>query len=379
MKPLSSSLYNKRNKKKIFVSINAVMVAVCFIWVLYTFTQSILVMVNRNATAVYKDSAAIMSYGQKSIDTGIINDISKNENVDRIVPTILKYGIEYSIPGSNDRARAVPIRTEDRDYFMKKLGIKLVEGNLPEEGKNEIAVNKDIAKNRHLKIGDKVGDGVNRFDSIPGVYKITGLLDSEPTISLLSANDSIYPGYKNEQMILKMGFYVFPKDGKKAAMDTYMESLPQSKADISTMSIVSKDFERNLGSLKVIDVISILAIVVMVVTVGSSKYAQYINRKEELGLLNAVGYNKSQILIRTSKEVIIVNLLGFIFGAALGIIMSYVLAGGLWEPVGAKGFLYTTKGFIEGALVPLFTILFSIIPINNLINKLDPIKMIEKN
>lgn len=262
---------------------------------------------------------------------------------------------------------------------MEKLGIKLVEGNLPEEGKNEIAVNKDIAKNRHLKIGDKVGDGVNRFDSIPGVYKITGLLDSEPTISLLSANDSIYPGYKNEQMILKMGFYVFPKDGKKAAMDTYMESLPKSKADISTMSIVSKDFERNLGSLKVIDVISILAIVVMVVTVGSSKYAQYINRKEELGLLNAVGYNKSQILIRTSKEVIIVNLLGFIFGAALGIIMSYGLAGGLWEPVGAKGFLYTTKGLIEGALVPLFTILFSIIPINNLINKLDPIKMIEKN
>lgn len=378
MKQLSPLLYNRRNKKKILASINAVMVAVCFVWVLYTFTDSILAMVTRNATAIYKNSAAVMRY-EKPIDTSLINEITNNKNVDRIVPTVFKYGISYRIPGSSDIARAVPIRAKDMDYFMKKQGIKLIEGNLPEEGKNEIAINKDIAKNRHVKIGDIVGDGVEKFDSLPGEYKIVGILDSGPTISVLSANESILPGYKNEQTILGGGFYVFPKSGRKAAMDSYIGSLSQSRYDIYTESIVSKDFERDLGSLKVIEVISILAIIVMVITVGSSKYAQYINRKEELGVLNAIGYNKKQILSRTFKEVLIVNVLGFVLGIAMGVIMSYGLARGLWEPVGCKGFLYSAKGLIEGTLVPLFTILFSIIPINNLINKLDPIKMIEKN
>lgn len=379
MKPLSPLLYNKRNKKKIFASINAVMVAVCFIWVLYTFTQSILAMVERNAISVYKNAAEVMNYEQKSIDAGLIKDISENKSVDRIIPTVFHYGIAYSVPGVSDRGQAVPLRSLDMDYFMKKEGIRLIQGYLPREGLNEIALNKSIAANRGLKIGDKVGDSVFKYDNLPGEYKIVGILDGEPLISILSANESIFPDYKNEQKALGVSFYVFPRNGKKEAMDSYIAGLPDNKANTFTEDAVNKELYKNLGALRVIDIISILSIIVMVVTVGSSKYAQYINRKEELGLLNAVGYNKGQILSRTFKEVVIVNILGFISGIALGIITSYGLSKGLWEPKGAEGFLFTIKSLTESALIPLFTILFSIIPINNLINKLDPIKMIEKN
>lgn len=379
MKPLSSSLYNIRNKRKILTSINAVMIAVCFIHVLYAFTQSIITMVNRNDVAAYKKAAIVMNYGEKPIDRGLIKAIERNGNVERVVPTPIGYGIRFSIPGDSDRAVAFPIRPVDRDYFMKKYGIQLILGEMPREGQNEIAINKDVAKNRKIKIGDKVGDGVYQFDNLRGEYTVVGMLDSESLISILSSNNNIFPDYKNEEAILERSFFVFPRQGKKAAMDQYIESLPKDKVDTYTESIFLKHLEKNLGALRVIDIISILSIIVMVVTVGSSKYAQYINRKEELGVLNALGYTKAQILNRTLIEVVVVNFIGFILGIVLGIILSYGLTKGLWEPQGGEGFLFTVKGFVVSAFVPLFTILFSIIPINNLINKLDPIKMIEKN
>ena len=112
---------------------------------------------------------------------------------------------------------------------------------------------------------------------------------------------------------------------------------------------------------------------------GSSKYAEFFNRKEELGLLNALGYSKSIILKRAFSEVVIINFLGFLLGIALGYIVSAINTKVIWQPCGAKGFLFTIKGLSVATFVPLFTTLFTIIPINNLINKLDPIKMIEKN
>jgi ABC-type antimicrobial peptide transport system permease subunit len=378
MKPLSPILYSKRNKKKIFASINAVMLAVLFLYVLYTFSQTLMSMQWRNHIPVYKKAASVMNYDQNPIDKKLIKSITDNESVERIIPTIFDYGIRYSIPGAADSAEALPIRIADRDYFMRKLGIKLIAGELPREGLKEIAINKDIAKNRNVKIGDMVGDSVNKFDDLPGEYLVVGLLSSDTLVSILSVNESIYPDYKDEAHIMELSFYVFPKAGKKAVLDKYISSLPKDKVRISTEDSVMKQFQRSSAALKVIDIIAILSIIVMVITVGSSKYAQYINRKEELGLLNAIGYNKNQILVKTFKEVVAINLFGFILGILLGIMVSLGLDKSLWSPKGAAGLLYTNKGFIVAMFVPMFTILFSIIPINNLINKLDPIKMIEK-
>jgi putative ABC transport system permease protein len=379
MKPLSPLLYSMRNRKKVFVSIKAVMLAVSFLYILYSFTNSIMDMEMRNGVPIYEKAAVVMNSQGKPIDSSLIKEIKNNENVERVVPTIFNYNIRYKIPGVSDRASAVPIRNSDINYFMEKLGIKLIAGDLPKEGLKEIAINKDIAKNRGVKIGDKVGNNVNQFDTLPGEYEVVGVIDSESLISILSVNNSIYPNYNNEEAAFGTSFYVFSKEGKKAAMDKYISSLPNDKARYEIEKTVKEHAEKASSSLKVMDIIAILSIIVMVINVGSAKYAQYLNRKEELGLLNAIGYNKDQILYKTFKEVVIVNLIGFALGIIGGFIVSYLINKGLWEPSGARGFLYTTKGFVVSVFVPLFTILFSIIPINNLVNKLDPIKMIEKN
>lgn len=379
MKALSPFLYSRRNKRKVFASVNSVMIAVSFLFVLYAFLQSMMFFQERKAIYIYDNVAKVSSYGEKPIDKTLINDIIKNDDVDRIIPIKTNFAIKYVIPGASDRARILPVLEEDREYFMDKLNIKLLQGRLPKEGLMEIAINKDIAKNRKVKLGDKVGDSVNKFDSLPGEYEIVGIIDDESLTSIISVNKSNFPNYNNREESLSIGFYVFPKQGKKEAMDKYLSGLSNDDVSIFTKKTAGEYFDRTAGALKVIDIISILSIVVMVLTVGSSKYAQYLNRKEELGVLNALGFNKDQILKKAFKEVAIVNLFGYILGLILGFVVSLILSKVLWEPCGAKGFLFTNKGIIVSSFIPLFTILFSIIPINIMINNLDPIKMIEKN
>ncbi|MFA9398349.1 MAG: ABC transporter permease [Clostridiaceae bacterium] len=379
MKAFSPFLYSKRNKRKVFASLNAVIIAVSFLFVLYAFMQSMIFFQERKFLYLYDNIASVSTYGANPIEKEIIEKIKENENVETVIPANRNFSIYYKIPGIIDTSLAIPILEQDRDYFMDKLNIKVLEGRLPKEGLMEIAINKDIAINRKLILGDKVGDSVNKLDNIPGEYEIVGILDDVAVTSIMSVNDRNMPNYKNREELLTRGFYVFPKEDKKEAMDKYISSLEKDKVSITTKEIAVDYFNKSASSTKVIDVIAILSIVVMVLTVGSSKYAQYLNRKEELGVLNALGFNKSQILKRAFNEVVIVNLFGYILGIVLGIILSYLLAKGLWESCGVKGFLYTGKGIVIASFIPLFTILFSIIPINMMINKLDPIKMIEKN
>lgn len=379
MKVMSPLLYSRRNKRKVFAAINSVMIAVSFLYILYAFVNSITYMQERNSIYKYENASIVTSYGKNIIDTAVIDRISKNENVDRLIPTSINYGIKYVIPGISDQTSTLPIREFDMEYFMNKEGIKLINGRLPKDGVFEIAINKDIAINRKVTIGDKVGDSINKFDSLQGEYVIVGIIESKALISILSVNESLYQNYKNEENLFCRGFIVYPKDGKKQAMDKFLTDFKSDETRIINIDTQIEAFKNTTGVLKVLDIIAILSIIVMVITVGSSKYAQYLNRKEELGIINAIGYSKNRILSKTLKEVLLTNIVGFIAGVILGFIMSYMLAKNLWEPNGVKGCLYTNKSFVVGLFVPIFTTLFTIIPINNLINKLDPIKMIEKN
>ena len=142
---------------------------------------------------------------------------------------------------------------------------------------------------------------------------------------------------------------------------------------------MNKQFEKDTGFLEILDVISILTIVLMVITVGSSKYIEFLSRREELGILNAIGYSKKQILKRAVVEVICINTISYVLGLAMGIITSYISKKYFFEGSGLVGTVFNVKAFIVAAYIPLFTSLFTIIPINLIINKLDPINMIENN
>lgn len=374
MKVLSILNYSIKNKEKIVSSIIPVLIAVSFLYLINTFVKSVEKSLYKLNVDSCKYHAAIMSCDNENI----IKEVKDNENVERLVP-FMKYGIKYSIPGSLSYADIIGLDDENMNYFLEKESIQIMNGRLPEKGKKEIALNYLVAKNKKVAIGDSVGNALDKFDGINGEYKVVGILKGENMLSVASFNSEISKDYNDNEKSLQRGVMVFPKKNRINEVNKLIEHLPKGEAVYSTFNILSEQFHEVEGSIRVLEVISILSIFLMVITVGSSKYVEFFNRKEEIGILNAIGYTKEQILKRAVSEVVAVNTISYVLGLLLGIGLSYLVKRNIFDKVGAIGVVFNAKALLVSLYIPLFTAVFTIVPINVMINKLDPVDMIENN
>ena len=260
---------------------------------------------------------------------------------------------------------------------MQKHKITIKEGRLPSEGNKEVALDLKVAKNKKVKLGDKIGNSVTIDDFLNGEYTVVGLLEEKDFISLIPYNTSSVPLKLNEISMLERAALIFPKESKLSQLDDLVSSYPKNKVSAFTFSEVIKLFNNYLSIFRTLDMICIIAIIVMVISVGSSKYAQFYSRKQEFGVLNALGYTKTLIMKKAFMEILLVNTLGFAFGLGFGVLFSFLITNAAFTAVGAIAVIFCAKAFIIAAFIPLFTTLFTLIPVNRMINKLDPIVMIE--
>lgn len=379
MKPLSALTYSKNNKKKFITSIIPIVVAVSFLFVIQTFVKSLGDTMYQLNIGPYKTNMSLYSSeDNKSIPENIINTLSNNSNVEKVIP-FLPYETRYTIPGSMTSASISGIRPEDINYVMKKHKITLKEGRLPLENYREVALDYNVAKNKKIKLGDKIGNSIDKEDSLDGEYTVVGILNGPDYLSLAPYNTTpLIPSIK-ETTLMQKSILIFPKEGRTKQVDDLLLSLPKNEVRAMTLSVITKVFNKSMSTMQTLDMICILAIIVMVISVGSSKYVQFFSRKQEFGVLNAMGYTKAKIMKKAFIEVLIVNILGFALGLGFGVLNSALINNAAFKSVGAVSIYFSSKAFLMALYIPLFTTLFTLIPVNRMINKLDPIVMVEGN
>lgn len=367
MKPLSFFNYGRNNKGKVIRSMKAILVAVAFLIVLYAFIETIYKIQYDKWVSPFEYSTTI-TFNEGIYDKEkILDEIRNNENLKEIVEVNKLHGIRYSGPGFLDNAVAIGVKERDQDKFLKNQNITLEQGVLPKDEQKEIAINKSIAKNRNLHLGDMIGSDENSFDTLPGAYKIVGFVEGKGLYSIYSAKE-----------VEKVDtYFLFPKDGKIDSLN--QDIIPMAKENFiaENLSFAIDNFNKSMKALKSADIITVLALIVMIITVGTAKYAEFLNRKEEIGTLNSIGYSKQYLMKRAFTEVLIVNLIGLTLGVVVGIGIDYIICKVFWAKIGFDGSLITKEGVAISILLAMFTTLFTIIPINNTILKLDSINIIE--
>lgn len=377
MKPLSALNYSKNNKKKLITSTVSIMVAVLFLFVFQTLIKSLYNTLYELNTNSYNTHIRIFSVERDhQISENIINEIKNNSNVEKIIPFI-PYRTLYTIPSSMTSTEVLGIRVEDMDYMMQKHKITLKEGRLPLEGHKEVALDSRVAKNKAAKLGDKIGNSINKNDSLDGEYTVVGLLEGKGFISLMPYNTSTAPLELSETSLLQKSALIFPKENKLNQVDKLVSSYSKSEVNSFTLSEIIKLVNASSSVVKTLDMICIIAIIVMVISVGSSKFVQFYSRKQEFGVLNALGYTKIEIMKNAFMEILLVNTLGFILGIGFGVLVSFFAFNALFTSIGAISVFFCSKAFLIALFIPLFTTLFIFIPVNRMINNLDPIIMIE--
>lgn len=317
MNPLSACNFFRHNKRKFISSIIIIVVAICIVYIMECFLESIFESNRATNGTCFKYSSVILSTQLvPEIPQAVVKSLENDASVEKLVPVSAQY-INFTIPvspthafvfGTNDAA--------DQEILVKKYNIKFLSGRLPESGKNEIALDSNIAINNRLKIGSHVGIDLDKSQALLGNYVVVGLLENDSHISLMG---SPTPEQYSSSTLKRgaAGLLVFPKEGCFTQAEKASMSLMSQGLDIYTLTRYNNLIKANSATSKTLDMIVVLLILVMLVCLVCSKYAQYFARKSELGILGALGYTRHEIMMRTFWEVVITNLAGFIVGQCL--------------------------------------------------------------
>ncbi|ADU26686.1 ABC transporter permease [Ethanoligenens harbinense] len=378
MQPLSPILYFRRNKRRFFASVTSIVTAICFLYIMESFVHSIMQSVLATDGAYLQVAMDVFpSSTVPQVPAKTIRDLENNPHIDRLIP-VSEQTISFNIPGTSNGISVYGVSNSDRAYFLSKFGIHVLQGRLPQNGRNEIAVDERIALNNHLHVGSHVGSDLDKTQDLQGNYTVVGILRGNSSLSLMG---SPYPEQQQADRAAQLanGFLVFPKSGQMAKAEKAVQPLIRQNLIAWTPSRAAAEFEATTQSVNILDGFAVLSIFVMVVCLVCSKYAQYFERRGEFGVLNAMGYTRGDLLRRVFWEITITNLFSFALGMVFAVVLCRIVTYNAFERIGGVGIYLYGKAAVVALLAPLFTTLFTLIPVFRLIGRVDAISIIEKN
>ena len=364
MKPLSSFKYVIRNKKKV----QSLVLSICIGVFLVCFPTMIINQCTYLSKDTYEKPLSIYSFVMKNnspISDATINNVKNNENTERILPAG-RGSLDLPILIGKTSSDLIHLRSVDISYFTNKLNLKLVEGKLPDNNTlTAIVIHKKVALSNGIKLNDIL------FGNVP----VVAIIDGPSVINFIS----IPRLYSDEANVLRNeGMMVISKEGKIKELNNFLETMPIDELTIYNINTAAQNDKKSSSILNLVSyVLEILVIIVLSITLGNINYINMYHRKRELGVLLAMGYTKKQLYIKLIKEAIICCLLGYFAGICLTISTGWILNAAVWSAQGKELPLWDPPTLLLTLFIPVFVIIFSIIPAVKALKNTDCIEIIE--
>ncbi len=213
-----------------------------------------------------------------------------------------------------DRSIVFVFGFSDFAHTAGKVGIAMVEGRLYRPHSHELIIAQRLMKNKNLKIGEDI----KLSEDAP--YRITGnynswisFFNSSIIMDLEEARALLHKPGKTSMLFLSLK--------NPARLQEVMQRL--NRHYTSLLAVKSRDFTGTLGALKnmfyLSDIIAAIALVVASAILINTFLMAINERTREIGILNAIGWNRRMIVTIFMIESLILTLTGGI----LGFVISY--------------------------------------------------------
>lgn len=373
MKPLSVIYYSLKNKRKLISMMISIGFSVALIYSMQLLIDQVKHSNYYTTLAPLEDYSEVMCKNNQPLSDEIITKIINDDSTLAVIPRICQQTFYYPIAGRN-AVGVYALNSEDLTFMMERLGLELIEGRLPQEGAYEAIMDYRLALNKGLDIGDYIGYEVSEEEiQIPGSYEIVGLTDGKSITMLVSRNDNL-----EDYSIFSEGMIVFHKDGQRQLSNTFLESFPNDNVKVNTYHLANQALQKDTQDIKkYMNILVGVLIIVLSISAGNSSYINTFQRRYEFSLLNAVGYTPLQVLKKASLEIFFINILGYLLGALLTMILAMIQYSVVFQPNGLVMRLVQPDAIAQTLAIPIFTSLFSIIPVSRMMRKIDPIQIIE--
>jgi ABC-type lipoprotein release transport system permease subunit len=268
------------------------------------------------------------------------------------------------------------MKPDARTRVLERCGLRLTAGRMPAEGMPEVALHADIARNRHLKMGDVVlkPDSEDSYSILP--VRLVGTFEG-PVWLALTSESFIQDNFP----VSPQGYVILTNsESDQRALDRILDkTLDKSRCRLWTYAGLVRDTKDALSSLYLIMnvVIGIIIFAIAFLT-GMLANIYFMQRLPEFATLAAIGYQRKGLLRRVLAETGLLCVIGWALGSLLTIGILLVIRAWIMEPRGLLLNPFDFAAYRYTIPLPISIAAFAVTPIGRRLRKLDPVSIIER-
>ncbi|HOU13297.1 MAG TPA: hypothetical protein PKZ84_09265 [Anaerolineae bacterium] len=375
VKPLSSGIFFLRHRRRSLLLVTAM--ALMIVGVAFPVFMLLPIFDTQLPRFEYLRYVSRLAPATREVDAGVLAQVRTHPNVQRVIPT-WAWDLSISVPPfSRSAASVFAVTEEDMPYLMERFGVRLLEGRLPQPRTNEVVISEALARNRGLSIGDSVGNPVYERDGSPVVLTIVGLLETNgmwmgfASLEFVQSHEVIADQFTTSQFVVPAA--------DKAALDAWLMENVDSNATV--VLTYDKERERFLqyrkSGLGVLAMVLSLVAVIAAVALAILNYIFYSQRRDEFGVLHAVGRGQGWLTWRAGRETLFTTTAAWLVGAALCIGVILCLQWAVYVPRGLSLDLTSIAPWLFTLPIPIAVSAASVGTIGWMLKRLDAVAVIE--
>jgi ABC-type antimicrobial peptide transport system permease subunit len=286
-------------------------------------------------------------------------------------------------PGGGTDVNIYGVPEANLPILLELFGMHVQEGRLPRPRSNEIVLSAAITANRDLHVGDVIGGETDNgdtlvVDNIPAEMVVVGILfPDRPWVGFAS-----YEYLHSHELTSSQSprLLIIPHEGQKQALDKWLEkSVDSTQTRIITHDMEEREYrEMTTATVLTFALLECMIAVVAAIALATLNHIFFTQRREEFGILNAIGRSRRWLVLRTMKETSSVVGIAWVVGAVLCGIGLLGMQNLVYAPRGLALDFFSPTPWLLTLPIPLAVVAASAGTIAWMLFKLDPVSIMER-
>jgi ABC-type lipoprotein release transport system permease subunit len=385
-RPLASTTFYRRHKRRAVLLIGAMALMIVGTALLVFLLSATTDAMQPPLTGLSRLS--LVSPKSLPLETTAMAQIRAHPAVERTVPVYVISPVKIAVPMLlyGFPVETYAVTTEDMTYLVELYDLQMAQGHLPRPNTNEIVLPWAAAQNRSIKVGDVIGDRTNPIypdaPTLPSELVVSGIFapaENPAEATWLSFMSLEFVDNYRSDWGTELSLIVVPKAGQKAMLDTWLESeLAGERRTVRTYGKQQAWFQDTMN--KVLLSFSLMESVIAVLAALALAGLNYIfvtQRQAEMGVLNALGFNRLQLVWRVVRETLFTTSAAWLAGVLGCAVLLLGLHHTLYAPAGLGLDFFNPTPWLFTLPVPVAVLVVTAGTIGRTLSKLDPVTIIE--
>lgn len=356
--PLAFWVYPLRSRAKTLPVFYIITLAVFAVAVVAGITGSMM-RTTRQAWLVPYSVFSLITPAEQPLAPAILERLQKGGRAERVVPAAVGSIRVRAIFGSDGRL-VLGLGQHDLEWFMQKTGSSLIEGRFPEPGRPEIIVHRLIARNKGLEVGRRIGRHIDQEEWLPGEYTVTGIFTGPIQVGITAFSESIPAAGGLRGPSPALSLLVFPRNPLAGTVSGALKGIPGYLYNLTEFRTQKKRLDHDLRNIDLtVWLLNAITVVTLSLSLGFLNILLFLQRSGEYGLLFALGYSRTQLILRTTAEVGSIIAAAWVTGVLLAEITLLAVNNLAYAPKGIVMYGLDRRAVLFTLPLPVMVFLFS--------------------